>query len=122
MDTAKQIHDKVLENVECLPPMPGTVAEVMQMNRSDDFSTGDLADVVCKDPTLAARVLKLCNSGFYSLTQEVASIQRAVLLLGFEMVKNLVFSSFVHSVIQDDVEIGANSTVDRGALRDTMIG
>ena len=25
-------------------------------------------------------------------------------------------------IIQDDVEIGANSTVDRGALKDTIIG
>ena len=25
-------------------------------------------------------------------------------------------------IIQDDVEIGANTTIDRGALKDTMIG
>ncbi len=92
----------VAERLESLPPMPHTVAEVMQMSRAEECSAADLAEVVCKDPALAARVLKLCNSGFYGLRGDVTSIQRAVLLVGFEMTKNLVLSSFVHSVIEGD--------------------
>ena len=34
----------------------------------------------------------------------------------------MLFRSIGRVVIQDDVEIGANSTVDRGANRDTVIG
>lgn len=101
---------EVSDRLERLPPMPQTVSEVMQMSRSEDFAVGDLAQVVCKDPTLAARVLKLCNSGFYGLGKEVTSIQRAVVLLGFEMTKNLVLSSFVHSVIQGDFEAYAQTS------------
>lgn len=92
-----------MARAEQLPPMPQTISAVMEMSRNDDYTSGQLAEVVCQDPTLATRVLKLCNSGFFGLNQEVTSIQRAVLLLGFEMVKNLVFSSFVNSVMKGDV-------------------
>ncbi len=110
MDRPAPVLVEITERLERLPPMPQTVSEVMQMSRSEDFAVGDLAQVVCKDPTLAARVLKLCNSGFYGLGKEVTSIQRAVVLLGFEMTKNLVLSSFVHSVIQGDFEAYAQTS------------
>lgn len=43
---------------------------------------------------------------------------------GFVMTRNGHFKvpQIGRVVIQDDVEIGANSTIDRGALRDTIIG
>ncbi len=104
MDKSLEIYRHVMNKVEHLPPMPDTISRVMEMSRSDDYSSNQLADVVCRDPTLATRVLKLCNSGFTGLAQEITSIQKAVLLLGFEMVKNLVFSSFVHSVMASEVE------------------
>lgn len=104
MDKSLEIYREVMNRVEHLPPMPDTISRVMEMSRSDDYSSNQLADVVCRDPTLATRVLKLCNSGFTGLSVEITSIQRAVLLLGFEMVKNLVFSSFVHSVMSTQVE------------------
>ncbi|MHB8767254.1 MAG: HDOD domain-containing protein [Deferrisomatales bacterium] len=94
---------RVLERIEQLPPMPQTVLDVMQMSRNDDYSAADLAEVVCRDATLAARVLKLCNSGFFAVPQGVTGVHRAVLLLGFEMTQNLVLSSFVHSSIQGDL-------------------
>jgi putative nucleotidyltransferase with HDIG domain len=97
------VHRQILSNIESLPPMPQTVAEVMRMSRTQDFSPADLATVVCRDAVLTSNVLRLCNSGFYGLSQEVTSIHKAVLLLGFDMVKNLVFSSFVHGVIREDL-------------------
>jgi putative nucleotidyltransferase with HDIG domain len=103
MDATSELYREIMAKAEQLPPMPQTITAVMEMSRTDDYTAVQLADVVCQDPTLATRVLKLCNSGFFGLTQEVTSIQRAVLLLGFEMVKNLVFSSFVHSVMRGDV-------------------
>lgn len=102
MDRVTQVHQRISENLDRLPPMPHTVAEVMQMSNAEDNLAKDLANTVCKDPTLAARVLGLCNSGFFGMSQEVTSVQRAVLLLGFDMVKNLVFSTFVHSAVQED--------------------
>ena len=109
MTPERTILAQVAERLESLPPMPHTVAEVMQMSRAEDGSAADLAEVVCRDPALAARVLKLCNSGFYGLQREVTSIQRAVLLVGFEMTKNLVLSSFVHAVIEGDQDAYAQT-------------
>lgn len=104
MDKSCEIYREIMNKIEHLPPMPDTISRVMEMSRNDDYSSNQLADVVLRDPTLATRVLKLCNSGFTGLSQEITSLQKAVLLLGFEMVKNLVFSSFVHSVLSNEVE------------------
>ena len=98
------IQPEIVEQIDQLPPMPHSVTEVMQLGGAEDCSPIDLANVVCKDPALAGRVLEFSNSSYFGLSREVTSVQRAVLLLGFEMVKNLVLSTFVHSTLQDGAD------------------
>src|SRR5262249_28265494 len=46
-------------------------------------------DLMQRDQALAGRVLRLANSGFFACSRQVATLPRAVMLLGFSTVKNL---------------------------------
>lgn len=55
----------------------------------------DLNRVISLDPVLLARVMRLINSAYYGLNQEVTSLVRAIIMLGLNTVKNLALSTAV---------------------------
>ena len=77
------------------PPLPVTVAEVSAMlaEPSEAPPVARLIAVAEADPVVAAAVLRRCNSAFYGLRRRVGSVRRAVLLLGFREVTNLVIAA-----------------------------
>jgi HD-like signal output (HDOD) protein len=58
---------------------------------------GDLNQVISLDPVLVGRVLKLINSAYYGLGNQVTSLVRAIIMLGINTVKNLALSTAVLS-------------------------
>src|SRR5690606_2518406 len=75
-----------------LPPLPNTLPAVIQL-LSGAAAAPDverLSEVLAMDPVTSAWVLRNVNSAFYGLRHSVATIDRAVTLLGFEPVCNLV--------------------------------
>jgi HD-like signal output (HDOD) protein len=78
--------------VESLPPMPATAARLLMMAADPDVDIDDLAAVIERDPPLAARLIGIANSAFYSPRQPVVSIREAIIrVLGLNMVRNLAF-------------------------------
>ena len=76
-------------NSKDLPTMPVLLARMLAVVDGDRSSVRDLVDVMQRDQALTARVLRLANSGFFGYSRQVASLTRAVMLLGFATVKNL---------------------------------
>jgi HD-like signal output (HDOD) protein len=48
-----------------------------------------IAEVIQRDPGIAARVLKVANSAFYGSARQVGSLDRALLLLGLDGVRTI---------------------------------
>jgi putative nucleotidyltransferase with HDIG domain len=49
--------------------------------------------VISNDPALCSRILKVVNSSFYGLPGQIGSINRAIVLLGLNAVKNIAISA-----------------------------
>ncbi len=62
-----------------------------------------IAELIQRDPGIAARVLKVANSAFYGSSRQIGSLDRALLLLGLDSVRN----------------IAAAACLDRGTPRST---
>jgi HD-like signal output (HDOD) protein len=75
------------------PPMSATVREVNRLVRSGSHSTDELAKAVASDPMMAATVLRRVNSAFFGVRRQVADLSKAVYLLGFDDVSNLVLTA-----------------------------
>lgn len=72
---------------QSLPTLPASAMEVLRLTQAGDTSADDLADVIERDPSLAARLLQMVNSPVYGLRYKVVSIRQAVSLLGQRAVR-----------------------------------
>jgi putative nucleotidyltransferase with HDIG domain len=58
----------------------------------ENLDASHLAKKIGQDPVLSARVLKIVNSPFYGVAGRVASLQEAVMVLGFSSVRRLALA------------------------------
>jgi putative nucleotidyltransferase with HDIG domain len=76
-------------NARDVPTIPVLLLRILRVVDGERASAKDLVDLMQRDQALAGRVLRLANSGFFACSREVATLSRAVMLLGFQTVKNL---------------------------------
>lgn len=88
----KSILASASKRMDKLPTLPGIAMRLLAAIAGESPNLKDIAAIISSDPPLTAKVLKLANSSFYGLPGEVASIQRAAILLGLNTVKNLALS------------------------------
>ena len=86
---------QVVGNIRNLPTPPIVFTQIQKTINRENTSAADVAKILSEDPSMSAKVLKLTNSAFYGMTREVESVKQAVLIIGFEAVKNLVLSASV---------------------------
>ncbi|TMA38975.1 MAG: HDOD domain-containing protein [Deltaproteobacteria bacterium] len=72
-----------------LPTIPAVLSQVLGLVEREDSSTRELVDLIEHDQALTGKMLRLANSAFFGQSRRVATIPRAVMLLGFSTVRNL---------------------------------
>ncbi|TMB46091.1 MAG: HDOD domain-containing protein [Deltaproteobacteria bacterium] len=72
-----------------LPTIPPVLARILQLCDGVDANTNDLIAVIERDQALTGKLLRLANSACFGQSRRVATIPRAVVLLGFTTVRNL---------------------------------
>lgn len=80
---------RIMTVMRNLPPLPAVTRQLLAVMRDENSSADDVTKVLSSDQALAGKVLKLVNSSFYGVPNEVTKISRAVVLLGFTGVRNL---------------------------------
>jgi putative nucleotidyltransferase with HDIG domain len=103
---------EILETIRSLPPMSPAQNKIVTMLAVPDVNINDVIQLIQYDPAVTSGVLKLVNSAYFGLTQEVTSIKQAVVLLGFKQVHRIVltvsFSPVMHKSISGyDLPSGA---------------
>ncbi len=97
--------------IESFPALPAIVAKVMAITANPESSANDLMQVILPDQAMCATILKVANSAFFGIPKEVGSIERAVVVLGYEEIKNIVigkaiFASFPKTTKDSRYAIG----------------
>jgi len=83
---------KATESVLTLPTLPLVASRMLQMVDDPRISAGALGRALSEDQVLTARVLKLANSSYYGFPRGIGTVNLAVVVLGFDAVKELVLS------------------------------
>ncbi|VXB37936.1 Chemotaxis protein CheY [Luteimonas sp. 9C] len=96
--------------IEKLPSPPQTYLALVQALEADDTSAGDIAQLVSGDPAIAARVLQLSNSAYFSLGRSITDLRSAVTRLGMVTMRDLVLASEVFAY-------AARGDIDRPAMQ-----
>ncbi|MDR0600511.1 MAG: HDOD domain-containing protein [Treponema sp.] len=92
---ARDLHSRIEYYIKNMPSLPTSVAKVLEVCNNPQTSPADLNHVISLDPVLVGRVLKLINSAYYGLGQQVTNLVKAIIMLGINTVKNLALSSAV---------------------------
>lgn len=92
---SERLREQIDEYIRNMPSLPTTVAKVLEVCNNPQTSPADLNHVISLDPVLVGRVLKLINSAYYGLGQQVTNLVRAIIMLGINTVKNLALSTAV---------------------------
>ena len=87
--------EQLVKNIVDLPTLPQVITTLMNMLDDPDSSVRDINNVMGKDQTLVAKILKLVNSAFYGIPKRVNSVTQAIAILGFKTVKSIVLSASI---------------------------
>ena len=85
----------ILKNIDGVPTLPTVVAEVNEAIRDPRVNASYVGKIITRDQALCARTLRLVNSAFYGFPREINNITRAIIVMGFNKVRNLALTASV---------------------------
>ncbi len=89
---AETLKSKIIAKAESIPPLPVVVQEVLRLISDVNVDLKKVINTLKKDQGLTSKVLKLVNSPFFGLKQNITSIDRGVVLLGIRTIKSLIMA------------------------------
>jgi HD-like signal output (HDOD) protein len=84
-----------------LASFPDIYFKIRQVLDSPLSTSAQVADVISKDTSLAAKLLKLVNSPFYGLPYRIDSISRAVMVIGGQEISTLALGISAMNAFKD---------------------
>src|SRR5687767_14760791 len=84
---------QALKKVTTIATLPEVTAKIISTVEDPKSTASQLHKIVAHDPALVTRILKVVNSAFYGLPGQIASIERAIVLLGLNAVKNIAVAA-----------------------------
>lgn len=85
--------EAAVKSLNTLPALPGTAVRLLAELGPSGSDARRLAALVNQDMGLAAKVLRVANSPFYGQSRSIDSVERALVLLGLDVVRNIAVAS-----------------------------
>lgn len=95
--------EQIIHNVDDLPSLPQVVEQVIRITKDPESTARELNEVICQDQVLTARVLRLANSAYYGFARRITTVIEAIIILGFNTIRNLVLTASVHDLLSKEV-------------------
>ncbi|WP_310388138.1 HDOD domain-containing protein [Roseateles sp.] len=87
--------EKFFKNNNALPTMPEVASRLIRSFDDDNISLNAIAELIGKDSTLSAKVLRLANSARYSPSHQISSLNDAAGALGLDTLRNLSLAACI---------------------------
>ena len=98
--------DVLVKRIKSVSTVPDTVTKILELTANSNTRIQTLEEVVKSDPTLTANVLRMVNSSYFALQDKVVEVRRAILLLGFNSMREIAVSASICEYFQSDKNIG----------------
>jgi len=79
----------ILNKVKDLPTLPEMIHKVLALVGDEQTSAKKLGNLISYDQAISSRLLKVANSAYYGFMSEIATVQHAIVVLGFKEIKSL---------------------------------
>lgn len=94
----------LINRVEKLPALPHVISLVLRKIDDPRSSITDIAKTLSGDEGLVANVLKLANSAYYGFPRRVVSVTEAVVILGLNTLKSLIYTVLAKDLLGKEVK------------------
>ncbi|MBW2434874.1 MAG: HDOD domain-containing protein [Deltaproteobacteria bacterium] len=94
-----------LDRIKDIPTLPAIVFELNKYLRDPDTSIKTVCETIEKDQAIALKILKLVNSAFYGFKSKISDLRNAVVLLGYNAVRNAIVSLSVINAFPKRVKL-----------------
>ncbi|MEJ2575225.1 MAG: HDOD domain-containing protein [Gammaproteobacteria bacterium] len=99
-DLGFRLYHDLRDNVAVLPTLPDLAMRIRRAVEDGGNDARDIARVIETDPAMAAKLLKVANSAFYSRRNRAETCAAAVVRLGTRTTQKLVLSFTMREVFQ----------------------
>lgn len=107
--------DLILQQLEDLPTLPAVATRLLELTSNDESRLSEIVQLIESDPSLSTRILQLVNRAGSGVRGEISSVERAVVLLGFDAVRSAVLALSVFDTFKS-VEPRVPTSFDREAF------
>ncbi len=92
---------EIVKDLVQLPSLPMMIAQLMDKIKDPKSSVPEVAHIIESDMAIASKLLRLANSAFYGIPNSISSINNAIVLLGFNVIRSLALSAVVVKLFPD---------------------
>jgi len=83
-----------------LPACSGIALEIIRYSLNGELDKSSFFKLVSSDPILTIQILKTANATVFNYPQKISSLEKALVILGFDMVRDIALSLSVMSLLQ----------------------
>lgn len=112
-DQKRQRLKRITQSLIGLPTLPTVITQLISLIDNPKTTARNVSQLIATDQSLTAKILKLANSAFYGFPREIATVDLAVVVLGFETVKNLGLSVSILERFSGADATGGDGEFDR---------
>ena len=94
---ANQLRD-IITRLDELPTLPVVISKITNLMQNPRTSAGEVGQAITTDQSLTGKTLKLVNSAFYGFPGRISTVTHAIVILGFNTVKNIVLTTSILNV------------------------
>ena len=76
-----------------LPALPEVTFKILSMAKDPGSTPAELQKLISFDIAMSTRILKVVNSVFYGMTRQISTIDRAIVVLGRNPVRNIAVAA-----------------------------
>lgn len=100
LDAHNQIRTFLASSRDILPPLPEILVKIQSAINDSKIDARALSQIILKDPSLTAKIMKLANSAYYRHGKhEVNTVTDAIVIMGFDAIKNVVLGLSVYNIM-----------------------
>jgi HD-like signal output (HDOD) protein/nitrogen-specific signal transduction histidine kinase len=95
-----------LSTFKNLPTLPHILLKLLDACNQENVDLVAVADIVEKDASLSAKLLKLVNSAYFGLPNKIAGIGQAVVYVGTSTIRNMAICACVYEAFPNSNSTG----------------
>lgn len=92
----------ILQQMQQLPTLPAVAVRVLELTGKDESSAKQVVELISSDPSLTAKILQMVHRADLGVRGYVNTVDRAVVLLGFDAVRSAVLALSVFEALDRD--------------------